>query len=164
VLQRLHWLRLERTRLYEVIRDVTHRLYVARRSLLTGYVTVSRITHKCNSVYVHKKSGPFPMEIFMDLTIAEWHFWLINKIGFQPDRLSSIWTLWLEIRLRHSLRYGFQLADFHENNACLTSSFVKEILSQISRKIRQNVQSLTSDCRPTDRPTFSPQSAYFLTS
>jgi len=83
---------------YDVIRDVAHGLYVTRRSLLAGYRTVSRITHKCNSLYVHRKSAAFHMEIFTDLTNAEWYFWLIRKTEFQTERLNSVRTLRVEIR------------------------------------------------------------------
>ena len=93
---------------YDVIRDVAHGLYVTRRSLLAGYRTVSRITHKCNSLYVHRKSVAFHMEIFTDLTNAEWYFWLISKAEFQTDRLNSIRILRAEIRLRPSVRFDCQ--------------------------------------------------------
>jgi hypothetical protein len=89
----LHRLRLERMRLYDVIRDVAHGLYVTRRSLLARYLTVSWNTHKCDSVYVHRKSAASPMEIFTELKNAERHFCLIRKTYFQTDRFSSIRTL-----------------------------------------------------------------------
>jgi len=98
---------------YDVFRDVAHGLYVTRRSLLAGYRTVSRITHKYNSLYVHRKSAAFHKEIFTDLTNADWYFWLIRKTQFQTDRLNSIRTLRVEIRLRLSVRFDCQLADGH---------------------------------------------------
>jgi plasmid replication initiation protein len=115
-------------RLHEVIRDVAHGLYVTRRSLLARYLTVSRIARKCNSAHVQRKSAAFLMEIFTELTNSEWYFWLIRRTEFRTDLLSSIRTL------RASVRYDFQLADFHENNACLTTSIYQEILSLITRK------------------------------
>lgn len=74
------------------------------------------------------------MEIFTDLTNAEWHHWLLRKTVFQTDRLSYIRTLRVEIRLRPSVRHYFQLADFHANRASLTTSLLQEILSLITRK------------------------------
>jgi hypothetical protein len=100
-------LRSERMRLHDVIRDVAHGLYVTRRSLLARYLTVSRNTHKCDSVYVHRKSAASPMEIFTDLKNAERHFWLIRKSEFQTERFTSI---------RTSLTYSMEQSPSWEAN------------------------------------------------